>query len=92
MENSICEFLKLSLQVGNVCAILDTGLIFGLHSLVDTCVVFADKNAAALLDHPSFMTLSPVCLQMSEWNEAAALPPLLSEQGSGGSGATRYFV
>jgi hypothetical protein len=60
LEGSICEYLQASLHVGNVCAILDTALVFGLKPLVSTCAVFADGNAGTLLDHPTFMTLSPV--------------------------------
>jgi len=60
LEGSICEFLKANLQVGNVCAVLDTGLAYSLNSLVNTCAVFADTNAGTVLDHPSFMNLSPV--------------------------------
>ncbi|CAG7824543.1 unnamed protein product, partial [Allacma fusca] len=59
LESSICEFLQAALHVSNVCAILDTALAFGLTSLANTCAVFADANAGTLLDHPSFLSLSP---------------------------------
>ena len=60
LESSICEFLQAALHVSNVCAILDTALAFGLTSLANTCAAFADTNAGTLLDHPSFLALSPV--------------------------------
>lgn len=60
LEASICDYLQAALHVGNVCAILDTALAFGLDSLVNTCCVFADANAGTLLDHSSFLQLSPV--------------------------------
>ncbi len=60
LEASICDYLQAALHVGNVCAILDTALAFGLESLVNTCCVFADANAGTLLDHSSFLQLSPV--------------------------------
>lgn len=60
LEASVCEYLQAALHVGNVCAILDTALIFGLHSLVITCCMFGDTNAVTLLEHPSFFNLSPV--------------------------------
>jgi BTB/POZ domain-containing protein 9 len=60
LESSICEYLQAALHVGNVCAILDTALTFGLQSLVNTCSVFGDANAGTLLEHPSFLNLSPV--------------------------------
>lgn len=66
LEKSICEYLQAVLDVRNVCAILDTAIIFGLKSLVNTCAVFADTNSSVLLDHPSFMTLSPVCFHYKE--------------------------
>jgi len=60
LEGSICQYLHSALHVGNVCAILDTALTFGLTSLVNTCCVFGDANTGTLLEHPSFLNLSPV--------------------------------
>jgi len=59
LESSICEFLERSLEVSNVCAILDTALAYGLKSLTESCCAFSDANTPSVLQHPTFLNLSP---------------------------------
>lgn len=64
LEESVCEYLMSTLHVGNMCAILDTALAFGLTSLTQTCCVFGDQQAVTLLEHPTFLNLSPVRVKL----------------------------
>ncbi|KAG8235191.1 hypothetical protein J437_LFUL014155 [Ladona fulva] len=63
LETSISEHLRDSLQIRNVGAIYDAARLYQLDALTQMCGAFLDKHAEAILEHPSFMTLSPVALK-----------------------------
>lgn len=57
LKDEISNFLKNSLQLSNVCNILDASRLYELHSLTSICYTFIDKNAEELLKHESFKFL-----------------------------------
>lgn len=60
LETSISDILRQMLVLRNVCAILDTAYLYGLHQLVKVCHTFMDKHASEILAHESFTQLSQV--------------------------------
>ena len=57
LKIEISNFLKNSLNLSNVCNILDSSRLYELHSLTNICYSFIDKNAEELLSHESFRYL-----------------------------------
>lgn len=57
LKDEISNFLKDSLQLNNVCNILDASRLYELNSLENICYIFIDKNAEDLLHHESFKCL-----------------------------------
>lgn len=57
LKDEISNFLKDSLQLINVCNILDASRLYDLHSLESICYTFIDKHAEDLLHHESFKCL-----------------------------------
>lgn len=60
LEASISDYLREILQVHNVCMIYDAARLYQLQFLLDMCLNFMDKNAAAVIAHESFHQLSLV--------------------------------
>ncbi|CRL03164.1 CLUMA_CG016151, isoform A [Clunio marinus] len=57
LKDEISNFLKNSLQLSNVCNILDASRLYELNSLTSICYNYIDKNAEDLLKHESFKFL-----------------------------------
>lgn len=57
LKVEISNFLKTSLQLNNVCNILDASRLYELNSLSIICYNFIDENAEELLEHESFKFL-----------------------------------
>lgn len=57
LKVEISNFLKTSLQLNNVCNILDASRLYELNSLTSICYNFIDENAEELLEHESFKFL-----------------------------------
>lgn len=57
LKDEISNFLKTSLQLNNVCNILDASRLYELNSLTNMCYNFIDENAEELLEHESFKFL-----------------------------------
>ena len=60
LEQSISEYLKSILSLGNVCLVYDVANLYQLRSLTDACRQFADRQAADILQSDAFLQLSPV--------------------------------
>lgn len=63
LEMSISYHLRQILVLRNVCSILDTARLYGLHSLVKVCYSFMDRHASELLTHESLLKLSQVKIE-----------------------------
>uniref|UniRef100_A0A0N5AMB9 BTB domain-containing protein n=1 Tax=Syphacia muris TaxID=451379 RepID=A0A0N5AMB9_9BILA len=57
LEESISEYLKVKLNVCNVCDIYGTAHSYSLTSLIEFCLNFADKNAGMIILSPGFLQL-----------------------------------
>lgn len=60
LETSISDHLRQILALRNVCSILDTARLYGLHQLVKVCYNFIDRHASEILAHDSMLNLSQV--------------------------------
>jgi len=60
LEMAISNYLRQYLALSNVCMILDAARLYNLEELTQVCLMFMDRNAAELLQHDSFKTLSKV--------------------------------
>jgi len=63
LESAISEYLKATLNIKTVCLIYDTSSLFQLQSLAQAALLFMDRNAAEVLTHESFLTLSDSAVQ-----------------------------
>lgn len=63
LETSISDHLREALQIRNVGAIYDAARLYQLDALTNMCCTFFDKHAEAILEHPSFLLLSPGALK-----------------------------
>ena len=63
LELAISEYLRQYLAMGNACAILDAARLYNLEKLTNVCLTFMDRNAADLLQHETFKSLSQESLQ-----------------------------
>ncbi|XP_061390585.1 BTB/POZ domain-containing protein 9 [Musca vetustissima] len=63
LELSISDYLRQYLALGNVCAILDAARLYNLEKLTKVCLTFMDRNAADILQHESFKSLSKESLE-----------------------------
>uniref|UniRef100_A0A1I8M4A6 BTB/POZ domain-containing protein 9 n=1 Tax=Musca domestica TaxID=7370 RepID=A0A1I8M4A6_MUSDO len=63
LELSISDYLRQYLALGNVCAILDAARLYNLEKLTKVCLTFMDRNAADILQHDSFKSLSKESLE-----------------------------
>lgn len=60
LESAICDYLKDTLCILNICVIYDMASLYNLSNLKAVCEDFMDKNALSILNHESFYALSPV--------------------------------
>lgn len=60
LEQSISEYLKSILSLANVCLVYDVANLYQLRTLMDACRMFADRQAAEILQSEAFLQLSPV--------------------------------
>ncbi|XP_043193007.1 BTB/POZ domain-containing protein 9-like [Amphibalanus amphitrite] len=58
LEEAVSQYLEAAVRAGNVCVIYDMARLYRQSALLDVCQSFMDKNAAAVLQHPSFCTMS----------------------------------
>ncbi|XP_017116120.1 BTB/POZ domain-containing protein 9 [Drosophila elegans] len=63
LEMAISNYLRQYLALNNVCMILDAARLYNLEELTQVCLMFMDRNAADLLQHDSFKTLSKESLE-----------------------------
>ncbi|KAH8238295.1 hypothetical protein KR032_002809 [Drosophila birchii] len=63
LEMAISKYLRQYLDLNNVCMILDAARLYNLEELTQVCLMFMDRNAAALLQHDSFKMLSKESLE-----------------------------
>lgn len=63
LETAVCDFLKETLSISNFCVIYDLALLYCLTGLKAVCDDFLDKNAQAIVLHPSVKMLSPSALK-----------------------------
>ncbi|XP_017045818.1 BTB/POZ domain-containing protein 9 [Drosophila ficusphila] len=63
LELAISNYLRQYLALNNVCMILDAARLYNLEELTQVCLMFMDRNAADLLQHDSFKTLSKESLE-----------------------------
>lgn len=73
LEGAVCDYLKETLCIPNVCVIYDMAALYTLSTLRAVCEDFMDKNALPVLSHESFYSLSPVGLSENKnfevlWN------------------------
>ncbi len=76
LEVAISDYLKSTLNIGNVCLIFDLASMYSLASLSQTCCEFMDRNAGDILHSDSFLTLSAVCMQCMPWGNASIITGL----------------
>ena len=62
LESAICDYLKDTLSINNVCLIYDMASLYSLKSLICVCLQYMDKNASPILVNESFYSLSPVSI------------------------------
>ena len=60
LEEAVSQYLEAAVRAGNVCVIHDMARLYRQVALLAVCQAFMDKNAAAVLQHPSFCTMSDV--------------------------------
>ncbi|CAG2161843.1 unnamed protein product [Oppiella nova] len=63
LEQSICEYLKDTLSIRNVCVIYDTANLFLLKPLADVCRAFIDRQALDVIRSDAFYSLSAPTLK-----------------------------
>ncbi|XP_027226224.2 BTB/POZ domain-containing protein 9 [Penaeus vannamei] len=63
LESAICDYLKDTLCILNICVIYDMASLYNLSNLKAVCEDFMDKNALSILNHESFYSLSPTALK-----------------------------
>ncbi|CAG2113642.1 unnamed protein product, partial [Medioppia subpectinata] len=63
LEESICEYLKDTLSIRNVCVIYDTANLFLLKPLADVCRAFVDRQALDVIRSDNFCALSAATLK-----------------------------
>lgn len=57
LKAEISNYLKSSLNLENVCGILDASLLYSLEELTQSCFLFFDANAEEILKHETFKYL-----------------------------------
>ncbi|KAM0736055.1 BTB/POZ domain-containing protein 9 [Formica fusca] len=62
LEDAISDYLREILNIKNICSILDTALLYRLKFLTNVCLEYMDKHASEILQHESFLQLSPTVL------------------------------
>ncbi|XP_029676985.1 BTB/POZ domain-containing protein 9 [Formica exsecta] len=62
LEAAISDYLREILNIKNICSILDTALLYQLKFLTNVCLEYMDKHASEILQHESFLQLSPTAL------------------------------
>lgn len=62
LELAISDYLVQYLALNNACAILDAARLYNLEKLTKVCLTFMDRNAADILQHETFKSLSKVSL------------------------------
>lgn len=67
LKAEISNYLKNSLNLENVCNILDASLLYELNSLTQSCFLYFDAHAEEILKHESFKYLfkDSLCLLLS---------------------------
>lgn len=64
LESSILDYLRVILNIRNVCSIYDAALMYHLESLKNVCLDFMDGHAMDVIQHESFLQLS--CAAVNE--------------------------
>ncbi|XP_012222177.1 BTB/POZ domain-containing protein 9 isoform X2 [Linepithema humile] len=62
LEAAISDYLREILNIKNVCSTLDTALLYHLKFLTKVCLEYMDKHASEIIQHESFLQLSPTAL------------------------------
>lgn len=62
LEAAISDYLREILNIKNICSILDTALLYQLEFLTNVCFEYMDKHASEIIQHESFLQLSPTAL------------------------------
>ncbi|KAM0736057.1 BTB/POZ domain-containing protein 9 [Formica fusca] len=62
LEAAISDYLREILNIKNICLILDTALLYQLKFLTNVCLEYMDRHASKILQHESFLQLSPTVL------------------------------
>ncbi|KAL1138587.1 hypothetical protein AAG570_008650 [Ranatra chinensis] len=63
LEAAICDYLRQSLTVQNVCLIYNAARLYQLKFLSKVCKTFIDDNGPSIISTPGFLQLSPSCLR-----------------------------
>ena len=61
LQAAISDYLKIILNIQNVCFIFDVASMYNLRSLCETCCEFMDRNGSEILKSEAFLSLSSVC-------------------------------
>ena len=62
LVKALCDYLKSSVNLSNICAIYDVALLFNHESLVNSCENFIDSNAENILLTDGFLQLSETAM------------------------------
>ncbi|CAL4127413.1 unnamed protein product [Meganyctiphanes norvegica] len=81
LESSICDYLKDSLRIHNICIIYDMSSLYNLVNLKCFCEDFVDKNALPVLNHESFYSLSSTALKSIIGRDSFCAPEIHIFQG-----------
>ncbi|XP_041044496.1 BTB/POZ domain-containing protein 9 [Carcharodon carcharias] len=62
LEDATSEYLCTILSITNVCMVYDVASLYSLHKLSNTCCLYMDRNAKAVLSSEGFLGLSKAAL------------------------------
>ncbi|XP_059501047.1 BTB/POZ domain-containing protein 9 isoform X3 [Stegostoma tigrinum] len=62
LEDATSEYLCTILSINNVCMVYDVASLYSLQKLSNTCCLYMDRNAKAVLSSDGFLSLSKAAL------------------------------
>ncbi|XP_072356430.1 BTB/POZ domain-containing protein 9 isoform X2 [Scyliorhinus torazame] len=74
LEDATSEYLCTILSVCNVCMVYDVASLYSLHKLSNTCCLYMDRNASAILSSKGFLGLSKAALLSVVSRDSFAAP------------------
>ncbi|XP_059839053.1 BTB/POZ domain-containing protein 9 isoform X1 [Hypanus sabinus] len=74
LEAATSEYLCTTLSIGNVCMVYDVANLYLLSKLSNTCCLYMDRNARAILGSEGFLSLSKTALLKLVSRDSFAAP------------------